>query len=149
MNCVLQSSAQVSQPSLTEAALLRHNQAEVPPPRPSFNGKEITVNNRYKNLQDNIEVLAMQTTCMNTSHFTTYTVSAQAQTQTNHSTDRFHFPAHDTGSDPRWGWVSLLPRLHSLGMKLHSLGTRLHSLGMRLHSLGMRLGLVWVWGPRL
>ena len=51
MNRMLQSSAQVAQPSLTEAALLRHNQAEAPPPRPSFGGKEITVNNRYKSVK--------------------------------------------------------------------------------------------------
>ena len=42
-----QSAVQVSQPVLTEAILMRHNQTEAPPVRPTFSGKLVTVNNRY------------------------------------------------------------------------------------------------------
>ena len=43
-----QAATQVSSVSLTEGALQRHNLAEVPrvPVRPTFSGKEISVNNR-------------------------------------------------------------------------------------------------------
>ena len=43
---LLQSAVQISQPVLTEAMLKRHNQAEAHPPRPTFSGKKVTVNNR-------------------------------------------------------------------------------------------------------
>ncbi len=42
-----QVTTQVVSASLTEAALQRHNQPVGPSPRPTFAGKEITVNNRY------------------------------------------------------------------------------------------------------
>ena len=41
-----QSAVQISQPVLTEAMLKRHNQTEAPPDRPTFSGKQVTVNNR-------------------------------------------------------------------------------------------------------
>ncbi len=44
---IFQAIIQPSQSGLTEANLLRHNQADYAPTRPIFAGKVVTVNNRF------------------------------------------------------------------------------------------------------
>ena len=52
---------QVSQPSLTEAMLQRHNETETAAPKLSFAGKTINVNNRYIYIYININIIIMCT----------------------------------------------------------------------------------------
>ncbi len=47
LSLLSQATVQPTQSGLTEANLLRHNQADSAPTRPTFAGKIITVNNRF------------------------------------------------------------------------------------------------------